>query len=857
CDELKMAEISKSAEYQSFRSSVPQRKIVVDDDNSKEWILYDAGPRSVKCPLFCFPPASGTADVFFRQLLALSVAGYRVIAVEYPVYWTMTEFLHGFRRLLDHLQLDRVHIFGASLGGFLAQKFAEFSCRSPRVASIILCNSFYDTAIFNQTSSATTFWMMPALFLKRMVMGNFNKGMMDNGIADSVDFLVEKLDQLSQPELASRLTLNCMSCYVEPQKLSNVTITVIDVFDDCALSTAVKEEMYKCYPSAKRAHLKSGGNFPYLSRSVEVNIFIQIHLQQFLETPYRAKELTDEEQENLNTQDCIVERNSVVGQDSDTLNVYSRLRSQPLLYPVFVDSFPRTRIIVFPHVSPNRLNTNICPHDLFTIAAVTAANNVILKKKISMSQGSCCFCKRQKKVSPSPGIYDGYEIVEIRNKRYLRILHLNPKPRDEKFEKDMQSYLRIKERGCHPMPTMSGPLKMPRRRMSINQNALPEVPADPHSEAQTPVLPGDSTGSPWFSKESSFRNTTPSVGEKTPAAVRSASGVQVAVNHKMSGTAPAENGTVPNLENPIPRELTDQDLKLQENLTELHDQHDSCSIQDLVLFFLHGVGGSSDIWKPQLNYFSSLGYEIVAPDLIGHGLSSAPRNQSAYHFDEILADLTAVFDKNCNRKNVIIAHSYGCSFAAVLGRHRSRRVTKLVLISGGSPTPLCPQPGVFTLPLCMLACLRPCVQCRYKKGALNSTKEPAIPPEEAFAIPTYVLQHTMNGQIWPEGDEFFHNWLMCPALLIYGLRDQLISLEEEKDMEEAIYDSHLEVIEDASHMVMIEVPDKVNDLIHTFLQHGLNTELTLSPKHEPTERRYSCISQQSMKSAKSGGKTMR
>ena len=48
------------------------------------------------------------------------------------------------------------------------------------------------------------------------------------------------------------------------------------VFDDCALSGAVREEMYKCYPEARRAHLKSGGNFPYLSRCVEVNVFLQV-----------------------------------------------------------------------------------------------------------------------------------------------------------------------------------------------------------------------------------------------------------------------------------------------------------------------------------------------------------------------------------------------------------------------------------------------------------------------------------------------------------------------------------------------------------------------------------------------------
>ncbi len=50
------------------------------------------------------------------------------------------------------------------------------------------------------------------------------------------------------------------------------------VFDESALSTRCKDEMYKCYPDAKRAHLKSGGNFPYLSRSSEVNLMLQVHV---------------------------------------------------------------------------------------------------------------------------------------------------------------------------------------------------------------------------------------------------------------------------------------------------------------------------------------------------------------------------------------------------------------------------------------------------------------------------------------------------------------------------------------------------------------------------------------------------
>lgn len=51
------------------------------DKTNQPWVVYDAGPRHVHSPLVCLPPVCGTADVFFRQLLDLSQAGYRVISV--------------------------------------------------------------------------------------------------------------------------------------------------------------------------------------------------------------------------------------------------------------------------------------------------------------------------------------------------------------------------------------------------------------------------------------------------------------------------------------------------------------------------------------------------------------------------------------------------------------------------------------------------------------------------------------------------------------------------------------------------------------------------------------------------------
>jgi len=272
---------TSSAEYKSFRASVPLKRIGVGHEG-KVWQVYDTGPRDATgSPLVCLPPIAGTADIFYRQCLALSVRGYRVLSVESPPYWSQTEWCRGFKELLDHLCLEKVHILGAALGGFLGQKFVEYTRGCPRVASLILCNSFTDTSIFKHEEESSAFWVMPAILLRSLVMRGLEVASKDPEILDASAFIMERLETLSQEELASRLTLTTKPEHVEPQNVNDLMVTIVDVFDDCSLTQDVREEMYKYYPSAKLGHLKSGGNFPYLSRSEEVNLYISIHLRNF------------------------------------------------------------------------------------------------------------------------------------------------------------------------------------------------------------------------------------------------------------------------------------------------------------------------------------------------------------------------------------------------------------------------------------------------------------------------------------------------------------------------------------------------------------------------------------------------
>lgn len=282
-----------SKEYQSFRSSISLKKETVDHGGLiKTWSLYDYGPRKVRCPLVMIPPASGTADGFYKLLMTLGAAGFRVIAVDYPVYWKHEDWCVGFMKLLDQLGLDTVHLFGASLGGFLAQKFAESTMNSRRVRSLILSNAFADTSAFSSMPNAKAYKFMPAFVMKAMILRHFPKGDIESEVANSIDFVVEKLDTIKREVLAARLTLNTQPGYVAPQHINaqEIKVMLLDVLDQSALASSVRDELGKCYPDAKVAHVKDGGNFPYLSRDQEVNMYIKVHLRSFAGTRHTAGE---------------------------------------------------------------------------------------------------------------------------------------------------------------------------------------------------------------------------------------------------------------------------------------------------------------------------------------------------------------------------------------------------------------------------------------------------------------------------------------------------------------------------------------------------------------------------------------
>ena len=121
------------------------------------------------------------------------------------------------------------------------------------------------------------------------------------------------------------------------------------------------------------------------------------------------------------------------------------------------------------------------------------------------------------------------------------------------------------------------------------------------------------------------------------------------------------------------RDVMKAALGIEEQLRKQQEEQQLQLQQQLMrplLFMIHGVGGSASVWTPQIDHFTALGYEVVAPDLLGHGFSSVPDDPSSYTFSKLFRDVLTIFDHYVyeGRPCAVFAHSYGSSFAAALSR---------------------------------------------------------------------------------------------------------------------------------------------------------------------------------------------
>ena len=112
-----------------------------------------------------------------------------------------------------------------------------------------------------------------------------------------------------------------------------------------------------------------------------------------------------------------------------------------------------------------------------------------------------------------------------------------------------------------------------------------------------------------------------------------------------------------------------------------------------VLMFLHGFPEGAFVWDAQLDYFSrpeNGGYRCIAPNLRGFERSSAPPEVSAYRPKLLVQDMAALIaiETGGGQLAALVAHDWGGAVGWNLANQMPQLMKQLVIINS-------PHPGIF------------------------------------------------------------------------------------------------------------------------------------------------------------------
>ena len=105
----------------------------------------------------------------------------------------------------------------------------------------------------------------------------------------------------------------------------------------------------------------------------------------------------------------------------------------------------------------------------------------------------------------------------------------------------------------------------------------------------------------------------------------------------------------------------------------------------MTVAMLHGSGQSHLTWVQQSRYFAYEGYNVVAPDLPGHGLSGGAPLETIEAMADFMHEL--INELGCGPV-IFVGHSQGCLVALDMCARYHADISRLVLIAGSLAIPV-------------------------------------------------------------------------------------------------------------------------------------------------------------------------
>jgi non-heme chloroperoxidase len=188
------------------------------------------------------------------------------------------------------------------------------------------------------------------------------------------------------------------------------------------------------------------------------------------------------------------------------------------------------------------------------------------------------------------------------------------------------------------------------------------------------------------------------------------------------------------------------------------------------IVFSHGWPLCADAWDVQMLFLLQKGYRVIAHDRRGHGRSS--QTGTGNEMDTYADDLAAVIDSLDLKDAVLVGHSTGGGeISHYVGRHGTKRVAKMVLISAVPPLMLKTEANPGGVPREVF------------DGIRTSTADDRSQFFKDLALPFYGYNRpnakTKQGVI----DEFWREGMLGSVLGLYECIKQFSEVDYTADLE--------------------------------------------------------------------------